>query len=242
MKKPIIGITGGMEMYEEEIFRGFYRIQAVANYTEAIIRAGGVPIVIPPTNLKDNDYVDSIVAMLDGLLMTGGNDVNPLLYGEEPREKLGELMVQKDVLEKRLLDGVVKRDIPVIGICRGLQMLNVYFGGTLYQDLSENPDIKVMHEFKTELCRATHTVNTLAGSGIQKIIGDEYVVNSAHHQVVKDLAKDFVATAHAKDGVIEAIEHKNAKYIRAVQFHPEMMAQQDEKMQAIFDDFVAACV
>ncbi len=242
MKQPLIAITGGIEQYEEEIFRGFFRVQAVANYVDSVLRAGGVPIVVPPTNLTDYSYLETIADKIDGLLLTGGNDVDPVLYGEEPFVKLGERMVQKDAMEVALLDKVVDRRLPVLGICRGMQMLNVYFGGTLYQDLSQNPNFTIQHQFTTDLSVPTHSVRTGSDSVVQGIIGETYRVNSAHHQAVKDLAESFRATAYATDDLVEAIEHKEFPFMLGVQWHPEMMAHKDQKMQEIFNVFVKACM
>ncbi len=242
MKQPVVAITGGIEMYEEEIFRGFFRVHAVANYVDSIIRAGGVPIVVPPTHLADRSYLSAIAGMIDGLLLTGGNDIDPARYGEEPHPDIGQLMVSKDYMEVALLDMVVPRNIPILGICRGMQMLNVYFGGTLYQDLKQNPQFTVQHEFKTDLSVPTHNVQTEKDSVVRSIVGEEYRVNSAHHQAVKELAEGCRATAHTKDGLVEAIEHEESKFILGVQWHPEMMAHKDQKMQEIFNTFIKACV
>ncbi len=239
MKKPIIVLTGGMEMYEGGIFSGNYRVHVVANYTEAIIRAGGVPIVAPPSNDFNNlSYLANIIAMADGLLLTGGNDIDPALYDEEPHPKLDELMIQKDKMEYVLLEKAFAKNIAILGICRGHQMLNVYLGGTLYQDLSQNPNINIMHQYKTDLAFPSHTVNTVKNSRLNKLIGDKYRVNSAHHQVIKDLSPDLLATAYSEDGVIEGVEHKYRDNVFAVQWHPEMMSHNDDKMQAIFNEFV----
>ncbi len=245
MKKPLIGLTGGMELYEGGVFHGSYRIYSVANYSESIIRAGGAPIVIPPTNMYDDEknleYLSEIIGRLDGLLLTGGNDVDPELYDEEPHKKLGKLMPQKDNMEYKLLEKALEKDIPILGICRGHQFINAYLGGTLYQDLSQNPDFTIKHEIFNELSMGTHSVNTVKDSLISKIIGDEHRVNSAHHQAIKDLSNDLIPTAYSKDGLIEATEHKDKKHIFTIQWHPEMMSHRDEKMQAIFDEFVNLC-
>lgn len=242
MKKPLIVISGGIERYESGLFSGHHRVFAVANYSESILRAGGVPIIVPPTmSFEPSDYVDEILETADGLLLTGGNDVDPFLYGEEPHPKLGELMIQKDRMEFALLDRAFARGIPIFGICRGLQILNVYLGGTLYQDLSEHPDVRVLHEYRSDLSIAGHSVNTVKGSQLNTIFGDEYRVNSAHHQIIKNLAPDLMATAHAKDGVIEGIEHKIRSNVFAVQWHPEMMSRHDSKMAELFQVFVRLC-
>lgn len=242
MKKPLIVISGGIERYESGLFSGHHRVFAVANYSESILRAGGVPIIVPPTrDFAPADYVEELSEVADGLLLTGGNDIDPFLYGEEPHPKIGEFMVEKDRMEFALLNRAFALGIPIFGICRGLQILNVYLGGTLYQDLSEHPGVSVLHECRSDLSLPGHSVNTVKGSRLHTIFGDEYRVNSAHHQIIKDLAPDLIATALAKDGVIEGIEHKNQSNVFAVQWHPEMMSHHDSKMAELFQVFVRLC-
>ncbi|MDO4772843.1 MAG: gamma-glutamyl-gamma-aminobutyrate hydrolase family protein [Bacillota bacterium] len=132
MKKPLIFISGGIERYESGLFSGHHRVFAVANYSESILRAGGVPIIVPPTrDFAPADYVEELSEVADGLLLTGGNDIDPFLYGEEPHPKIGEFMVEKDRMEFALLNRAFALGVPIFGICRGLQILNVYLGGTL---------------------------------------------------------------------------------------------------------------
>lgn len=242
MKKPIIAITTGLEMYTDGLFKGSYKIFAVQNYADSIAAAGGIPVMIPACIPgSDANYVKDIIEIADGLLMTGGNDVDPHLYGENPSPKLGNIAPERDIQDKICLKAATKKGIPVFGICRGMQFMNVFFGGNLYQDLSENPQFTVKHSPIGPLDIPVHSVKCTEGSIIESVLGKTHRVNSAHHQAVKDIAPEFIETAKSPDNLTEAVEHRTNKNIYAVQFHPEMMTKTDPKMLEMFKDFIRRC-
>ena len=203
-------------------------------YSDALIRAGAAPFLLPVT--AEGEVVRQQVAMLDGILLSGGLDVAPLLYGQQPQRGLGKVDGLRDANERLVLDAAVAQNKPVLGICRGIQMLNVYFGGTLFQDLDSKADI-LGHDQTCERHLGSHTIAIAPGSWLGGILGEKAVVNSFHHQAVERVAPGFTVTARTEDGVIEAMEDAKRRCY-GVQFHPEMMAGTNEKAQEIFCAFV----
>ena len=214
-KKPIIGISS--------TWGGGTATSVPLTYVNSVIKAGGVPVIIPLTH--DKELLASILDVVDGVIMTGGEDIDPLLwYGEEPIPAMGSIVPERDLFDIELIRMVVGRNMPLLGICRGHQLLNVAFGGTLYQDIPAQvkSDVKIKHRQSAPTYYGTHSIEIKKGSLLNKQIGLEKVaVNSYHHQAVKDLAPGFVATAHSVDGVIEAMEKEGSTRISGVQFHPE---------------------
>ena len=191
-------------------------VNVQATYVAAVAAAGNTPVVLPAT--FDRELVARMLAPLDALLLCGGEDVEPRRYGAKPSPRLGKVNLRRDVWEFLLLDEAVKRRLPVFGICRGCQVINVYFGGTLWQDLPSERPGEIAHRSK-EL----HPVRIVQGSRLAKSLrADNLMVNTSHHQAVKDLAPGFRAVAFAPDGVVEAIESDDLP-VAGVQFHPERL-------------------
>lgn len=198
-------------------------------YIQSVIQAGGAPVVIPATT--DLRVLTAVVQDLDGILMSGGGDINPLFVGEEPLPALQDVDTLRDRYDLLLIRLASNRQIPLMGICRGHQMLNAAFGGTLYQDIYSQADTDVIkHSQKMAREEASHTVHLEDGCVI--------AVNSFHHQAVKDVAPEFVQTAVAPDGINEGMRHPE-KSVFSVQWHPEAMAiHGDEEAQALFNYFI----
>jgi len=193
------------------------------NYTRAVLRGGHVPMILPYT-----DRLESVHAMMehcDALLLTGGGeDVEPRLYGEAQEGLSRDVSKMRDTFEWMLMDEAVAAGKPVLGICRGLQFINVYFGGTLYQDLPTQLDPAMTLHHTPNRWGVVHDITIEPGTRLHQLLGVERLgVNSTHHQAIRDLAPGFVVSARADDGVIEAIEWVEKK-IMAVQFHPERRA------------------
>lgn len=236
MYKPIIGISGSIIVDQGGMFPGYTRCYVNEDYIKAVIQAGGVPFIIPMND--KTDVLHDQVEFLDGLIMTGGHDVTPYFYKEEPQQKLGETLLKRDLFDFKLLELAQEKQIPVLGICRGFQIINAFLGGSMYQDLSYAPQECLKHWQGHNPTQATHTVNVVADSYLEKIVRtDEMMVNSFHHQVIKDVAENLIVSARAKDNVVEAVESKDHLLV-AVQWHPEMMHAVDDTMQALFDDLV----
>ena len=219
-KMPIIGISSSIIVDNSGSFAGYMRAYVNKDYVDAVIRAGGVPLIIPFS--VDKEVIISQAQLIDGLILSGGHDINPYNYGQEPSQKIGEIFPERDIYEMILLEESKKRDIPILGICRGFQLINVAAGGTLYQDLSLIPGNILKHNQVSNPTLKTHKIEIKENSFISSIFGKETMVNSFHHS----------------DGVVEAIEHKTYKFLVAVQWHPEMLAVNCEKARVLFSKFV----
>ncbi|WP_339016037.1 gamma-glutamyl-gamma-aminobutyrate hydrolase family protein [Fusobacterium animalis] len=235
-KRAIIGISSSIIVDNSGSFAGYKRAYVNKDYVDAVIRAGGVPLIIPFST--DKEVIISQAQLIDGLILSGGHDINPYNYGQEPSQKIGEIFPERDTYEMILLEESKKRNIPILGICRGFQLINVAAGGTLYQDLSLIPGNILKHNQVSNPTLKTHKVEIKENSFISSIFGKETMVNSFHHQVIDKVANDFIVVAKASDGVVEAIEHKTYKFLVAVQWHPEMLAVNCEKARELFSKFV----
>lgn len=205
-----------------------------ANYIHGILDAGGMPIVIPMS--EDVSRCEAYVDLIDGLLIPGGEDVSPRLYGEDPVRMVRDTYYEKDMFECELIRLAAKAGKPIFGICRGQQVINTAFGGTLIQDIPSQVGLSVCHSQAGERRNeVTHSILCKPDSIVHRIMGQEKCyVNSVHHQSVKELADGFIATAHASDGVIEAIESEDGR-IWSVQFHPEDLYRHYSVFKGFFD-------
>lgn len=209
--KPIIGVSATESS----------PASTPSTYVNAVKRAGGVPVVIPITT--DSTQIAAILSVVDAVVMTGGADIDPLKYmGEEPIRALGEITPTRDEFDMMLIKMAVKRGLPLFGICRGEQLLNVAFGGTLYQDIPSQAGAYIKHNQDAPGSYGTHSIDIEKNSLIYKLLGSEKaVVNSFHHQAVKEPAPGFKVTAKSKDGIVEAIEMVGTDKVWGTQFHPE---------------------
>lgn len=216
-------------------------LSCIANtYVNAVLRAGGTPVLIPITT--DPGPLADILYRLDGLILSGGGDIDSLFWKEEPIPQLGDADPLRDRYDLTLVRLAADRQLPILGICRGLQVLNVAFGGTLYQDMyAQRAETTVKHSQSLPRECGSHSVTTKAGSRIGKALGQKAVVNSFHHQAIRDVAPGFVVTARSADGIIEAVESPYYP-VYGVQWHPEAMAAQgDETMTGLFRSFLEEC-
>lgn len=232
MKKPVIGITA-VTAFDEKLYA-----QARA-YAEAVWGAGGEVLFLPCNPDKSN--CKQLVDLVDGLIAPGGHDVDPAFYGEEKLDVCGELFRFEDEYDMELIRETVKQGKPVLGICRGMQIINVLFGGSLYQDLPTQYSKEIIHTRAENVKESFHTVNIEPDSYLGKMIGEfvDVTVNTSHHQAVKRVAEGFTVTAKAPDGTIEAIENEDASVL-AVQWHPERL-QYEEIYRKLMKDFVDRC-
>lgn len=191
-----------------------------AQYMWAVERAGGVPLPLSPA--LGAESLRRLVGMIDGLVLSGGEDVHPARYGEEPHPALGSVSPERDAMETAALAGALERDLPVLAICRGLQLLNVAWGGTLFQDLPAQRPGPLEHRQRAEPERSWHTVTVAPGSRLHTVAGAaELPVNSFHHQGIRRLAAGLREVAWSEDGLIEGVEAEGEGWVVGVQWHPE---------------------
>ncbi len=233
--KPRIGIT---TFPMTNPTSGLPRDALNAAYSDAVVKSGGVPFLIP--NVTDEDLLDTIVNTLDGFVVSGGFDVSPLLYNEQPHSKLGETYVYTDHCHIGITKKAIAAKKPFFGICRGHQVLNVACGGTLFQDVGIYGDV-IKHVQTGSYSDISHVVKVKKGSKLFELYGEEMLTNSFHHQSVKVLGEGLTAVAHASDGIIEAIELQNHPFCMGVQWHPEAMLTAEDSMKKLFEAFINAC-
>ena len=244
MKKPVIGITANfMADIPDTVKAGIAApgqpwLLVADDYVQAVKKAGGVPVILPVHVPFEED---GLLDRLDGVLISGGNDVSPMLYGERFSPHCGLLDPSRDEYEISLTRAVLKRGMPLLGICRGLQVLNVALGGTLHQDLPSG-GYQPHSIWAGDRNTGTHRVNFPSDSPLRKILGAESAwVNSFHHQAVKQLAPELRPGALSDgDGLVESAYVPGARFALAVQWHPEMMYK-DALQAQIFEAFAAAC-
>ena len=233
MKKPFIGITPQYDL-------SLQRIWMVDEYFTAVQWAGGIPVAISPT--MDKEDFPQLVEALDGFVFTGGQDFDPMLYGQEKKETCGDFAPIRDQLEVDLMLEVLKQDVPLFGICRGMQLLNVLCGGTLYQDIPTDYAKTINHDREKPNDAFHHKVivdtNTFPG----KKLGQEIIhVNSLHHQGVDQLGKDLVAFAYCEDDdLLEGFYHDKKTWAVGLQWHPELIFPKEEGNQELWKDFIQA--
>ena len=231
MTKPIIGIGSDVHKTPGKRDRAF----VYTTYVESLRRAGAIPVLIPPQPENARELVDE----LDGILLAGGEDCDPAVYGEEAHPTVEPMDPRRQTNDLSLAKMARARGIPTLGICLGLQVMNVAAGGTLVQDIDSQIETDIQHASEPEN-RVRHDVVVEKGTRLASILGArELNVNSSHHQAIKTVAKDLKITAHAPDGVVEGLEDPRHPFYVGVQWHPEDM-KGEESASSIFGAFVEA--
>ncbi|MFQ5775340.1 MAG: gamma-glutamyl-gamma-aminobutyrate hydrolase family protein [Kiloniellaceae bacterium] len=232
--RPVIGLTLDSEAPGGYSNRPWYAVRE--NYCAAVLRAGGLPVLLPHEPDQAGAYLDA----LDGLVVTGGHfDVDPAYFGAESRHDTVRTKDRRTAFEWALTEAALARDLPVLGICGGQQLLNVALGGTLIQHIPDEVDGALAHEQPNPRDEPGHRVRLTPGSLLHRICGaDEFDVNSAHHQAAKEVGPGVIVNARAPDGVIEGIEATAHRYCLGVQWHPEYGVSPGD--EAIFAALVAA--
>lgn len=229
--KPLIGVTANFSEGQLQLAPGYFR---------SVEAAGGIPVIIAPKRMP-NANMSLLLDRIDGLLLSGGADINPILVGEDPVPALHGINTERDLFELTLTRLAYNRQIPMLGICRGIQVLAAALGGTIMQDIATSlPHTQLIkHSQDADRATATHFVEAVEGSRIAELLGKRFAVNSFHHQAVGQCGPCFRITAQSADGVIEAIESTEMKSIIGVQWHPEcFIAEGDTCMMPLFQQFV----
>jgi len=227
-RKPLIGVTPSFNPYSGKFLLG-------VEYIRAIQKAGGIPLLIPYADFKNN--VDLIFERFDGFMLSGGGDVLPFYYKEEPK-KTEKVVPERDEFEIELVKRCFKNKKPLFAICRGSQIMNVAMGGNLIQDINS----EIQHYQSAYYDELTHTIIIEKGTFLYEIFKKkELKVNSFHHQAVKKLGKTLRISARAKDGIVEGIESDNHPFFLGVQFHPEFLFEKHKMFFKLFKVFIDAC-
>lgn len=230
--KKIVGVT---PLWDEKL----QSVWMLSAYTKALEACGLVPVILPLT--ADPEAARRALGCCDGLLITGGQDVDPACYGEALLPQCGTLAPIRDALETTLAREAAARDLPTFGICRGAQILNAALGGTLYQDLPTQAPSDIVHRQERPYDRPVHPVTVAEGTLLAGILGPGvHQVNSLHHQAVRRMAEPLEIAAVAPDGIVEAVCLPGKRFFLGVQWHPEFLFDTDADSRRLFEAFAAA--
>lgn len=230
MKKPVIGVVPLMDIERESYWMH-------PGYMKGIEQAGGIPVMLP--FVSDEEILQQLTETMDGFLFTGGQDVSPNLYAQRITPVCGQCCKERDEMETVLFRLAYEQDKPVLGICRGIQYINVIMGGTLYQDLPEEHSSDTEHHQKPPYDQPVHSVEIAEKSPLYSLLKKEAImVNSYHHQAIRALAPKLSAMAVSEDGLVEAVYVPKKRFIWGIQWHPELSYLVDENSRRIFSKFI----
>ncbi len=233
--RPLIGVTLACDTKNPG------RLTVREDYIKSLERAGGLSLVMAPTRPGD---APELLALVQALVLTGGTDVDPALYGAQPHPKLGPVVRERDEFEIALCHEALDRDLPILAICRGCQVLNVAMGGTLVQDITSEIAGAIDHDAEAERWQTTHDVRILRGTKLREILGkDVAAVNSFHHQAVRGVGRGLLVSARSEaDEVVEAIEAPDRPFVLGVQWHPEGLWREEDGFHPLFEALVKAAI
>ena len=232
MSNPIIGLLGIVDDEKDTKIK--------STYVNAIEKSGGVPILLP--YVKAHESIGAFADICDGFLFSGGVDINPEYYGETINNEGVEIQAYRDELEFKVFNAILPTKKPIMAICRGSQFINVALGGTLYQDIPSQIKTDILHRQSESRDKPSHTVSIKEGTPLSSLLKcDSITVNSFHHQAIKKLASGLGVMASSNDGIIEAVYSYSEPYIRAYQWHPELLFETDDASRSVFMDFIYAC-
>ena len=231
-RKPLIGLVPLVDEERESYWM-------LPGYMKAVEQAGGIPVMLPLTD--DEDAIERIADTMDGFIFTGGHDVDPALYGEDKAPECAACCSERDAMEKILFSMALEKNKSMLGICRGLQLMNALLGGTLYQDLPTQHPSDIVHRQSAPYDVPVHYVNLAEHSPLGMLLGKPQTgVNSCHHQAIKQLAPEFEMMAQSPDGLIEAAYMPARRFVWGVQWHPEFSYKVNDDSVKIFRAFVGS--
>ncbi|MFQ5828379.1 MAG: gamma-glutamyl-gamma-aminobutyrate hydrolase family protein [Candidatus Methylomirabilia bacterium] len=237
-RHPLIGVTTSVTVQKDP-----ERAYVNSAYLRAVQEAGGVPIPLPPQ--LEQPSLSELASRLDGLLLTGGGDLDPSAFGEPSHSSVYEVSPARDRLELWLVRSFMETRRPILAACRGIQVLNVALGGSLYQDVASNPGTEIRHNQTEPRDQPTHGVKVVSASFLARVLGaDELEVNSMHHQAVRALGNGLLPVAFAPDGIIEGVEpadEDSSRFVLGVQWHPEELVARDQAARRLLRTFIDAC-
>lgn len=231
--KPVIGVACNLELYNDR-----EKTSSNKHYLDGIIIGGGFPVILPYT--EDNSIMETALSVINGLLLPGGADIYPRIYNADSLPGLEYVNPRLDIYQSNIARRALQRQMPILGICRGMQLLNVIFGGTLIQHIPPR-EPWLQHRQGIAPRWTCHSVIAEPKSLIETLLGGKFEVNSLHHQAIDHIAPEMKATAFASDGIVEAIEHSKFQHIWGVQWHPEELICDSNIMKPIFEHFVSTC-
>jgi putative glutamine amidotransferase len=237
---PVIGVPG--YWHESDAILGRLATAVPDSYLRALLKAEGIPLIIPV--VQPRRVLETLFGMIDGLLLIGGPDLDPVHFHQSPAPGLRRVTPARDVVELQVTRWALDAGLPILAICRGVQVLNVAAGGTLWQDIATQIPKAAKHDYHPNFPEdyRAHTIKALTGSRLASILGEENIeVNSLHHQALDRVGQGLYATAFAPDGIIEAVEGVEADWVVGVQWHPEWLIESDHRMHALFETFCNVC-
>ena len=234
MEKPRIGVVPLFDTERDSLWM-------LPGYMEGLMQAGGLPMILPLTDSPAD--IRTIAETCSGFLFTGGQDIDPAYYNEADEEHLcGEHFPMRDRMELMLFREGLTRDKAMLGICRGIQAFNVFCGGSLWRDLPSEKPSAVEHHQKPPYDKPAHRVDIVEGTPLHTLLGKNSIeVNSYHHQAVKELSPRLSAMAYSEDGIVEAVDMPEMRWVWAVQWHPEFSFRVSEESRLIFSEFIRNC-
>lgn len=237
---PVIGVPG--YWHESEAILGRQATAVPDSYIRALLKVEAIPLIIPV--LPSSQMLAQFFNMMDGLLLVGGPDLDPIHYHQAPHQGLRKVTPPRDHVELQISRWALETDLPIMAICRGIQVLNVAAGGTLWQDIASQQPHAAKHDYHPDYPEdfLAHSITPLPGSRLGEILGfDTADVNSLHHQAIDQLGQRLRPAAYAPDGILEAVEGVDADWVIGVQWHPEWLVESDPRMLALFKAFRGVC-
>jgi putative glutamine amidotransferase len=233
---PVIGVPG--YWHESEMILGRQATAVPDSYIRALLKIEAIPLIIPV--IQSPAILSQLFALIDGLLLIGGPDLDPMHYNQSAHTGLRRVTRARDAMELTVSRWALDADMPILAICRGIQVLNVAAGGTLWQDIAGQLPNAAKHDYHPDYPEdfLAHSIKPLPGSRLSEILGpDDISVNSLHHQAIDKLGRGLRPVAHSPDGIVEAVEGTDARWIVGVQWHPEWLVDSDPRMLALFEAF-----